>query len=82
MSDNYFQDRANKERKPVYVGPDNLDGKSHWVYPEAVEVAHQPVNKRPCPGMEPPLHCVMDIGHEGSCVSGDAPSRVAPKEHR
>ena len=33
-SDSYHQDQANKTGKPVYVGPDNLNGGSHWIYPE------------------------------------------------
>ena len=31
---NYYQDRANKEGKPIYVGPNNVSGGSHWVYPQ------------------------------------------------
>ena len=34
MSDNYHQDLANKTGKPVYCGPDNLNGGSHWKWPE------------------------------------------------
>lgn len=33
LSDTYHQHQANKTGKPVYVGPDNLNGGSHWVYP-------------------------------------------------
>jgi hypothetical protein len=33
MSD-YFQDRANREGKPIYRGPDNVNGGPHFVYPE------------------------------------------------
>jgi hypothetical protein len=34
MSD-YYQDRANKENRPVYVGPDNLNGGCHWRFPQS-----------------------------------------------
>ncbi len=71
MSDNYFQDRANKEKRPIYVGPDNVKGGSHWIYPQEKTI-------RPCPGLLPPEHCVLDIGHEGSCVSGNTGSHVPP----
>ena len=30
----YAQKRANETREPYYVGPDNLDGRPHWVYPQ------------------------------------------------
>ena len=38
MSD-YYQDRANKEGAPVYRGPDNINGGSHWVYPQSQDEA-------------------------------------------
>lgn len=62
MSDNYFQDRANNEGKPVYVGPDNLNGGSHWIYPQVGAI-------RPCLGLLLPEKCILDIGHTGSCVT-------------
>ena len=58
MSNSYFQDRANKEGRPVYVGPDNINGGPHWVYPTI----------RKCPGLLAPEQCSLDIGHEGSCT--------------
>lgn len=60
MNDSYHQDLANKTGSPVYVGPDNINGGSHWRYPQR-EI-------RPCPGLLAPEECGLDIGHLGSCV--------------
>jgi hypothetical protein len=60
MNDNYHQDLANKTKRPVYIGPDNLNGGSHWVYPQE--------QIRPCPGLVAPEECKLDIGHVGSCL--------------
>lgn len=37
MNDNYYQNKANETGKPVYIGPDNVKGGSHWVYPQKTD---------------------------------------------